>query len=167
MSKRTRQYIALLCALAAYYLIHEGSHLLYALCIGTFRQINIMGLGVQIDVYADRITNTQMGGFCLIGSLAALTAGYGLTAASGWITRRRSAVFKACMYYTTLALLLVDPLYLSVLCGFFGGGDMNGISLLAPETAARIGYGVLLAANGLLFAKVVYPRYKQTFAGNS
>ena len=167
MSKRTRQYIALLCALAAYYLIHEGSHLLYALCIGAFRQINIMGLGMQIDVFADRMTSAQMGVFCLVGSLAALAAGYGLTAASGWITRRKSAVFKACMYYTTLALLLVDPLYLSVLCGFFGGGDMNGIALLAPEVAVRIGYGVLLAANGLLFAKVVYPRYKQAFAGNS
>lgn len=164
MSKRTRQYIALLCALAAYYLIHEGSHLLYALCIGTFRQINIMGLGVQIDVFADRMTDAQLGVFCLVGSLAALAAGYGLTAASGWITRRKSAVLKACMYYATMALLLVDPLYLSVLCGFFGGGDMNGIALLMPEIAARIGYGVLLAVNGLLFVKVVYPRYRKAFA---
>ena len=35
------------------------------------------------------------------------------------------------------SLLLLDPLYLSVLCGFFGGGDMNGIALLCPEWAAR------------------------------
>ena len=31
MSKRTRQYIGILAALAAYYLVHEGTHLLYAL----------------------------------------------------------------------------------------------------------------------------------------
>lgn len=44
-----------------------------------------------------------------------------------------------------MVMLLLDPLYLSILCGFFGGGDMNGISLLVPEAMARIGYGVLPA----------------------
>lgn len=38
MSKRTRQYIGILAALAAYYLVHEGAHLLYALLTGVFRQ---------------------------------------------------------------------------------------------------------------------------------
>lgn len=52
MSKRTRQYIGILAALAAYYLVHEGAHLLYTLLTGVFRQINFMGLGVQIDVCA-------------------------------------------------------------------------------------------------------------------
>lgn len=54
--KRTRQYISILAALAAYYLVHEGAHLLYALLTGVFKQINFMGLGVQIDVYAARDT---------------------------------------------------------------------------------------------------------------
>lgn len=45
--KRTRQYISILAALAAYYLVHEGAHLLYALLTGVFKQINFMGLGVQ------------------------------------------------------------------------------------------------------------------------
>lgn len=34
-----------------------------------------------------------------------------------------------------LILLLIDPLYLSALCGLFDGGDMNGIALLCPEWA--------------------------------
>ena len=55
------------------------------------------------------------------------------------------------------SLLLLDPLYLSVLCGFFGGGDMNGIALLCPEWAARSLFGVLLLANGLVFWKRVLP----------
>lgn len=29
MSKRIRQYIGILAALAAYYIVHEGAHLLY------------------------------------------------------------------------------------------------------------------------------------------
>lgn len=37
MSKRTRQYIGILAALAAYYLVHEGAHLLYDLFIGAFK----------------------------------------------------------------------------------------------------------------------------------
>ena len=80
MSKRTRQYIGILAALAAYYLVHEGAHLLYALLTGVFKQINFMGLGVQIDVYAERMTDTQLGIFCLVGALATFCAGYLLTA---------------------------------------------------------------------------------------
>ena len=76
MSKRTRQYIGILAALAAYYLVHEGAHLLYALLTGVFRQINFMGLGVQIDVCAERMTDTQLGVFCLVGALATLCAGF-------------------------------------------------------------------------------------------
>lgn len=50
MSKRVRQLVGIFAAIVAYYLIHEGAHLLYAVCTGVFKQINFMGLGVQIDV---------------------------------------------------------------------------------------------------------------------
>ena len=61
-------------------------------------------------------------------------------------------------------MLLIDPLYLSVLCGFFGGGDMNGIKLLVPEAAVRIIYGLVLMVNVFVFVKVVLPKYKLAFA---
>ena len=93
MSKRTRQYIGILAAFAAYYLVHEGTHLLYALLTGVFKQIRLI-----------------------------------------------------------------------VLCGFFGGGDMNDIALLCPEWAARSFFGVLLLANGLVFWKRVLPAYQQSFS---
>ena len=67
-------------------------------------------------------------------------------------------------YYITIAFLLLDPLYLSVLCGFFGGGDMNGIALLCPEWAARCIFGVLLIVNGFVFWRSVLPSYKKSFA---
>lgn len=165
MTKRIRQYAGLLAAIAAYYLIHEGAHLLYALLIGTFKQVNIGGLGIQIDVYAERMTGVQMGVFCIVGSIATLITGWCLSAAASRIGKSPSKVFKACMYYVTIALLLIDPLYLSVLCGFFGGGDMNGISLLMPELAARFLYSALLVINGCIFWKRVLPAYKAAFAG--
>ena len=57
MSKRSRQYIGILAAVIAYYIVHEGAHLLYALLTGVFRQIKFMGLGIQIDVCADQMTD--------------------------------------------------------------------------------------------------------------
>ena len=54
MNKRARQYIGLIAAVVAYYIIHEGAHLIYALTIGVFKQINFMGLGMQIDVITQR-----------------------------------------------------------------------------------------------------------------
>lgn len=164
MSKRLRQYAGLLAAIAAYYLIHEGAHLVYALTIGTFKHINIGGLGVQIDVYAEQMTNLQMGIFCIIGSIATQLIGWCLSAKANRIAKFPSKIFKACMYYVTTALLLIDPLYLSVLCGFFGGGDMNGIALLIPELAARFIYSALLVVNVFLFWKRVLPAYKAAFA---
>ena len=164
MSKRARQYTGILAALAAYYLVHEGAHLLYALFTGVFKQINFMGLGVQIDVCAERMTDTQLGIFCITGALATFCAGYVLTALAKRICRTESKLLRAMLYYITIAFLLLDPLYLSVLCGFFGGGDMNGIALLWPEAAARCLSGVLLVVNGLVFWKCVLPQYKRSFS---
>ena len=164
MSKRARQYMGILAAVIAYYLVHEGAHLLYALLTGVFKQINLMGLGVQIDVYAERMTDAQLGVFCLVGALATFCAGCLLTALAGRICRARSKLLRAALYYITIALLLIDPLYLSVLCGLFGGGDMNGIALICPEWAARCLFGALLLINGLVFWKRVLPAYRQSFA---
>ena len=164
MNKRVRQYVGLLSAVIAYYLLHEGAHLLYALSIGAFKQINLMGLGMQIDIYAERMTQTQLGVFCLLGSVTTLLSAYILIALIDKIRNSSSKAVKACLYYITIAMLLIDPLYLSVLCGFFGGGDMNGIKLLVPEVAARILYGLILIVNVFVFVKVVLPKYKLAFA---
>ena len=163
MNKRSRQYIGLFVAIIAYYVIHEGAHLIYALCIGVFKQINFMGLGMQIDVYAEQMTSQQLGVFCILGSVATTIVAYALVVFADRIKNMTSKVFKACMYYITIAMLLLDPLYLSLLCGLFGGGDMNGISLLISEIVARIGYGILLVVNAIVFFKIVLPKYKQGF----
>ena len=159
-----RQYLGILAALVSYYAVHEGAHLAYACAIGVFAKIRFLGLGIQIVTDTQCMTNTQLGIFCALGAIATLIAAYGLTLATPAICKVESKVFKACMYYITMAMLLVDPLYLSVLCGLFGGGDMNGIALLVPEWAARAFFGALLAINGILFWKVVLPKYRSAFA---
>ena len=163
MTKRARQYIGLIAALVMYYVIHEGAHLVYAIATGTFRTIKFMGLGMQIDVYVERMTETQLGMFCFVGAISTLVLAYVLIALIGKISLVPSELFWACAYYVTIAMLLVDPLYLSLLCGFFGGGDMNGISLLVPEIAVRIAFFCILAGNAVVFVKVVLPKYQQMF----
>ena len=164
MTKRTRQYFGLLTAVITYYLIHEGAHLLYALCTDSFKEIRFIGLGIQIDIYRDLLTDTQLGIFCLVGVLSTQIAAYGMTLLTHRICRSPSKLFKACCYYSTIALLFLDPVYLSLLCGFVGGGDMNGIAFLIPEMTARIGFGILLLINAVIFWKAVLPRYTESFS---
>ena len=95
MNKRVRQYVGLLSAVIAYYLIHEGAHFLYALSIGAFKQINFMGLGMQIDIYAEKMTQTQLGVFCLLGSVMTLLIAYVLIALINKIRTVSSKVLKA------------------------------------------------------------------------
>lgn len=163
MNKRMRQYVGILAAIIMYYIVHEGAHLLYALSIGVFKEIHFMGLGVQVDVYADQMTDLQMGIFCLVGAIATFLVGGIMILLRKKIGKLTSKVIRAVLYYCTIMLLFLDPIYLSVLCGFFGGGDMNGISMLLPEIVARIGFGMLLIVNGLVFWKVVLPEYQASF----
>ena len=163
MSKRERQYVGLLSAIMAYYIIHEGAQFVYALLVGVFKKINIMGLGVQIDIYREKMSYTELALYCFVGSLATLIVGYILVILIPRISKISSKICKACMYYITIALLFLDPLYLSLLCGFFGGGDMNGISLICPEIIARSVYGGILILNLILFIKIVLPKYRISF----
>ena len=163
MSKRGRQYIGLFVAILAYYVIHESAHFIYALILGTFKKINIVGLGVQVDIYIENMSDTQLAIFCLLGSVATLVVGYMMILTIDMIGKISSKVIKACMYYVTMVMLFMDPLYLSLLCDFFGGGDMNGISLICPELVARIIYGAIFLVNLMVYKKVVLPKYKAAF----
>lgn len=95
MMKRIRQYVGILTALVVYYIIHEGAHLLYALANGVFKQINFMALGVQIDVFRDCMTDTQLGLFCLAGAVATFLTGWILVLLCRKICAMESKVLKA------------------------------------------------------------------------
>ncbi len=163
MNKKIRQYIGLAVAVLMYYLIHEGAHLAVALAQGVFKQINVMGMGVQIDVYTEQMNDVQMGIFCLMGPVASILAGWLMTAFVHPICRIRSMVVKACAWYTTLTLLILDPLYLSIYYRWVGGGDMNGIALLLPEPMVSIIAAAIVIVNAILIWKVLYPNYRKAF----
>ena len=163
MSKRFRQYLGILAAVISYYIIHEGAHLLTALYYGTFKKINFIGLGMQIDAYTERMLDTQLGLFCLAGPVATLLFGWVLILLVKRICSSKSKLFKAVMWYVSLAILIIDPLYMSVLCVFFGGGDMNGIKLLLPEIAVRIIFAVLGVIHGVAILKYLLPEYTKSF----
>lgn len=141
--------------------------MLCAVFLGSFRQIRFMGIGMQVDVYTERMTDGEMALFCIAGAVATLFAGIVLAALAGKISHKKSTLLRAVMYYITVALLLLDPLYLSILCGFFGGGDMNGIRLLCPEWIARSVFAGLLIVNTWVFWKRVLPVYRESFSNEA
>ena len=57
MNKRARQYIGLLSAIVAYYLIHEGAHLIYAWFSGVFKQINFLNFVAVIRKRTIHLSN--------------------------------------------------------------------------------------------------------------
>lgn len=163
MTKKSRQYLSILVAMICYYIIHEGAHLLYALTHGVFKNINFMILGVQIDVFRDQLGDSQLGWFCLAGPIATLIAGYVLVLLRKKICAVKSPLFKACGWYTSMAMLMLDPLYLTVINRIVGGGDMNGIKLLIPENIVMTIAGVLLVVNLIVLMKIQYPVFTEAF----
>ena len=88
MSKRVRQYKGLCLAILSYYIIHEGAHLMYALKLDVFKKVNFIGLGLQIDVFAEKMTENQLGIFCIIGSVTTMITAYMLVAFADKILQR-------------------------------------------------------------------------------
>ena len=110
------------------------------------------------------LSETQLGVFCLVGALATFAVAWMLVWAAPRICLLKSKLPRAIFYYLSMAMLFVDPVYLSVCYSFFGGGDMNGIRLLMPELVARSAFAVLFVLHLLVFFKYLLPRYKASFA---
>lgn len=165
MNRNLRKWLGLFCAVILYYVVHEGAHLIFALFFGVFKEVRILGLGVQIAITSrEAMTNLQFAIFNVAGAVMSLTVAYLLVFLIKPICSQKSSVVKAIAYYATVLLLLNDPVYLGVLCGFFGGGDMNGIVYFGiSEWVARLIFGIIGVANLILIYKVVYPKYRQSF----
>jgi hypothetical protein len=166
LSGNIRKWFSLIVAVALYYIIHEGAHLVVALLFGTFQSIRLVkwGLGVQIVADTALMSGGQIFVFCIMGIAATLIAGYIMVWQRKNILKSKSLVLRAIAYYATLIFLCLDPFYLSVLSHFVGGGDLNGIVLAGvPRTVAVIFFLLLFALNLFLFAKQVYPLYKRKF----
>jgi len=75
----------------------------------------------------------------------------------------QSDYLRAIAFYVTTAFLICDPLYLSVLFQFAGGGDMNGIRLILPELPVRIVSGIIAVINISIILKVLVPKYRKAY----
>ena len=167
MTAAVRKTFGLLAGILIYYLVHEGAHLVLAMAFGVFQEVRFLELGVQIAITSrEALSDLQFAAFNAAGAGASLAIAYLLVLSAGRINRLKGKVVKAVGYYTTILLLLNDPFYLSVLCGFVGGGDMNGIVMFGiSETAARVAFGALGLVNLGIVWKYVLPAYRAGFAG--
>lgn len=104
MSTRVRKYVALLVAIVVYYIVHEGAHLLAALCYGVFRSIRFVGVGMQVVIEESALSETQLGVFCLVGALATFVVAWMLVWAAPRICRMKSKLSRAIFYYISLAM---------------------------------------------------------------
>lgn len=166
MTRNIRKIASLLVAVVVYYVIHEGGHLVVALVLGTFERVKLFfgGLGVQIVANTAAMSNIQLFVFGIAGVVCSMLAGYILVACRKKILRAQSKYLRAIAYYSTMILLLLDPVYLSILYRWVGGGDMNSILIMGiPEIAACIFFLVLLAVNLVVFIKAVLPAYRKRF----
>lgn len=163
MSKRVRQCIGILFAIVAYYIVHEGAHLIVALALHAFKSIHFMGIGIQIDIYRDKLTNIQLGIFCIAGVTATLITAYALVYFKDKICGIRNMLVKAIFYYVTVTMLVLDPIYLCLLSGAFGGGDLNGILYLMPQAWAWTIFAFILLFNIWILLKKINPIYTASF----
>lgn len=134
-----------------------------ALYFHAFKKVHFMWLGIQVDVYRDRLTDVQLGIFCIAGAIATLIVGYLLAGLKGRICRLESKLLKAVFYYITIIMLVLDPIYLCLLGRCFGGGDLNGILYLMPQIYVWIIFCVILIFNLGLLVRKVTPTYAKAF----
>jgi hypothetical protein len=166
-NNNARKWLGLLAAIVLYYIVHEGAHVISALLMGKYEGIRIMawGLGVQVLADAASMSDIQFFIFNIAGIFATMIAAYILIWRRQSILRTPSKVLRAIAYYATFIFLCLDPLYLSVIYRFVGGGDMNGILRIGiPEAVVFNFFLAMLCVNIVVFVKFVYPAYKQRFS---
>ena len=159
-----RKWLALVLSIVLYYIVHEGAHVIVASVFGVFESVRILGLGIQVLANVEGLSNIQIGLFCIIGSVSTLLIGYILVVLANKIVVCTNRFIKAVTFYTTICMLLLDPLYLMVLYRFVGGGDMNGIVLFGiSEILIQCIAGILCIFNALIVVYYIYPIYKNGF----
>ena len=75
----------------------------------------------------------------------------------------KNKLVKAIFYYITVIMLVLDPIYLRLLSGAFGGGDVNGILYLMPQAWVWTIFAFILLFNIWILLKKVNPTYTASF----
>ncbi len=165
MLKSMKQWIGVFIAIICYYIVHEGTHLLLALSFDVFERIRFVGIwGIQI-VTDKGLDGIRLALFNGLSSIATILIGY-ILALSPIVFKLKSRALLIAFYYITLCFMLLDPIYISVLSLFVGGGDLNGITtgLQTSDIPFRIIFGSIAILNIFLFIKRVSKQYKCIFS---
>jgi len=75
----------------------------------------------------------------------------------------KNKLVKAIFYYITVIMLVLDPIYLCLLSGVFGGGDVSGILYLMPQAWIWTIFAFILLFNIWILLKKVNPTYTASF----
>lgn len=166
MLKSIKQWSGILAAIISYYIVHEGTHLLLALFLGVFERIRFVGIwGIQIVINDGELEGISMALFSGLSSVVTILIGY-ILAFSPYVYKLKNRAVLIALYYITLCFMVLDPIYISILSLFVGGGgDLNGITLglQTSDIPFRIIFGSLAILNIILFIKKVSKQYKSIF----
>ena len=169
LEKSVKQWLGVFIAIVSYYIIHEGTHLLLALILGVFEKIRFVGIwGIQIVTTEGSLNGINLALFSGLSSIVTISIGY-ILAFHPSIYKIKNKNILIAIYYITLCFLLLDPLYMSILSKFIGGGgDLNGIitGLKTSDIPFRIIFGIILIINILLFKNKVCTKYNRIFKEN-
>ncbi len=167
MAKSMKQWTGILIAIISYYVVHEGTHLLLALTFGVFERIRFVGIwGIQIVINVEGLDGIRLALFNGLSSIVTILIGY-ILALSPYIYKLRSRALLIVFYYITLCFMVLDPIYMSVLSLFIGGGgDLNGVvtGLQTSDIPFRIVFGSIAVLNIILFSRRVSKQYKIIFS---
>lgn len=166
MLKSLKQWSGILIAIISYYTIHEGTHLLLAVWFGVFERIRFVGIwGIQIVINSG-LDGIRLALFSILSSVATILIGY-ILAFSPYVYKLKSRALLIAFYYITFCFMLLDPIYISLLSLFIGGGgDLNGITtaLQMSDIPFRILFGSIAIINIFLFIKKVSKQYQYIFS---
>jgi len=165
LRRSTKLWIGLFMSIIMYYLIHEGAHLIQAVLADNFDYIRFVGI-IGIEIMIKEVpTGLELAMFSGLSSVLTILLGYLLVAIMPKILGLKSKTMKVIFYYTTIVFLVLDPLYMSILHRFVGGGDMNGVSkgLGISSFPVSLVFGILFIINLYIAIKKVNPAYKRNF----
>lgn len=157
-----RKYLYFVLAGITYLAVHEGIHIVQALIYGIYKGINMLPLGVEVEVIQPlTISGPKLAAFSGLSSISTLLMGYVLFLLSPVVLKSKKQHLKNYIYYVTFIFLLLDPIYISILSYFVGGGDINGIALglHIPYMLVRSIYLIVAIINVCLIYKKLYPAY--------
>ena len=113
--KNLKLWLGLFISIIIYYIIHEGTHLIQAILASNFDYIRFVGIiGVEIMIKEVPI-GLEFAMFSGLSSIVTILLGYLLIINMSKILILNSKMIKIIFYYTTIILLVLDPIYMSIL----------------------------------------------------